>query len=331
MDFLDKQIRPPGSWDKFEDLTRALFAAVWRNPLAQKNGRRGQPQHGVDVFVARSDKPGAWVGVQCKGKDQGYGSKATCAEFDAELKKAESFEPALDTWIFATTAPNEAKLQEHARKVSKARLASNKFPVDILGWESLLALIAQHPSVIRQFFPEHISSVPDDIEIFVRQSSEALRAIDDALRHAGIAVTLLRNECWDEARSALESAQIVRLNGEGGTGKSGVLKRLGMTFQGPVVVVKDNWVAATNLSQHLAQLGIRSSVVELLDTIAQDRPALCLIDGADRLLMSERRSVVLDLLRAIGSCKTHKQWHIATSARSLQGATSSSKHLSRRE
>jgi hypothetical protein len=133
VDFLDKQIAPPRNWETFEDLCRALFAAVFKNPLASKNGRRGQPQHGVDVSVELLDQPGSWAGIQCKGKDLGYGSMATKAEFDAELVKAEKFQPKLSRWIFVTTAPDDAKLQEHARKVNKARVAAGQFPVEFLG------------------------------------------------------------------------------------------------------------------------------------------------------------------------------------------------------
>ena len=78
-------------------------------------------------------------------------------------------------------------------------------------------------------------------------------------------------------------------------------------------------MSEATLSQHLAQLGIRSSTNELLDAIAQKGPSLCLIDGADCLLLSERRSIVVDLFGAICSCKTREQWRIVTSARSLQG------------
>jgi hypothetical protein len=50
MDAREKQIAPPKSWETFEDLCLALFKAVWRDPNAQKHGRRGQAQAGVDVF-----------------------------------------------------------------------------------------------------------------------------------------------------------------------------------------------------------------------------------------------------------------------------------------
>jgi hypothetical protein len=44
------QIPPPKSWSDFEYLCLNLFQAVWKDPLAQKNGQSGQSQNGVDVF-----------------------------------------------------------------------------------------------------------------------------------------------------------------------------------------------------------------------------------------------------------------------------------------
>jgi hypothetical protein len=318
MDFLDKQIPPPRSWDKFEDLVRALFACVWENPLAQKNGRRGQSQNGVDVFGEFPANSGSWVGVQCKGKDAGYGSKASPSEFDAELAKAEHFTPVLSRWIFATTAPGDGRLQEHARQVSTVRIAAGKFPADVLGWDSLLALIAQHPAVLGQFYPEHSRSVWDETDVLRQASVAALDAIDDSLRQGETSVTLLRPDVWKSAKDALDVHGLVRLTGEGGAGKSGVLKRLGSIFPGPLLVLKDNRVLAQSLQQHFAQLGVLGNPTALLDAIAEGRSALCLIDGADRLLMSERRGVVLDLFRAIATSPARAQWSIVTSARAYQ-------------
>ncbi|MGO7367648.1 hypothetical protein ACC719_11660 [Rhizobium ruizarguesonis] len=122
MEFIDKQIAPPKSWEKFEELTRALFANIWGDPLAQKNGRTGQKQHGVDVYGTPRGAPGTFHAVQYKGKEASYGAKATTAEFDAELAKAEKFVPTLTHWTFSTTAPDDAVLQRHAREVSERRV-----------------------------------------------------------------------------------------------------------------------------------------------------------------------------------------------------------------
>jgi len=160
MDFIDKQILPPKSWEKFEDLTRALFATVWRSPLTQKNGRSGQKQHGVDVYGTPEATPDINFGVQCKGKNEGYRAKATIVEFDTELAKAEKFKPSLGHWTFATTAPNDARLQEHARLVSEQRVKEGKFPVAAIGWDTIQALLSSHQVVIEEFYPEHASDLP---------------------------------------------------------------------------------------------------------------------------------------------------------------------------
>lgn len=160
MDFIDKQISPPKSWEKFEDLARSLFAAVWKSPLAQKNGRTGQKQHGVDVYGTPEFAAGKIFGVQCKGKSEGYGAKATVAEFDAELAKAENFKPALAHWSFFTTAPNDAHLQEHARLVSTRREKEGEFPVVVIGWDTIQALLSSHQAVVEEFYPEHVGELP---------------------------------------------------------------------------------------------------------------------------------------------------------------------------
>lgn len=169
MQFRAKQIAPPKEWGTFEDLCHALFKWVWKDPLAQKNGRRGQAQHGVDVFGSLSGDRRSYRGVQCKGKDSNYGSKANWLEVQAEIAKAERFLPKLDEWIFATTASVDATLQEAARELSVQRGAIGRFSVVVLGWEEIQALMSGAPEVITEFYPEHADHLP--------QVVEALRAL----------------------------------------------------------------------------------------------------------------------------------------------------------
>jgi hypothetical protein len=183
MDFIDKQIAPPKSWEKFEELTRALFAKIWGGPLAQRNGRTGQKQHGVDVYGTLAEAPGTFHGVQCKGKDGNYNAKATTAEFDAELAKAEKFRPGLAHWTFATTAPNDAPLQRHAREISERRVREGQFPVVAIGWETIQALLSGQSEVIEQFYPEHVGDLPKVLA--------ALRALPTAAELEAIKRTLL--------------------------------------------------------------------------------------------------------------------------------------------
>lgn len=169
MQFRSKQIAPPKDWGTFEDLCHALFKRVWQNPLVQKNGRRGQAQYGVDIFGCPNGPSQSYWGVQCKGKDSNYGSKAEWSEVLAEVAKAEKFSPKLDGWIFSTTAPVDAGLQKAARELSVVRRAKGLFSVDVLGWEEIQALMVDAPEVIAEFYPEHADHLP--------QVVEALRAL----------------------------------------------------------------------------------------------------------------------------------------------------------
>lgn len=164
MQFRAKQIAPPKDWGTFEDLCHALFKRVWQDPLSQKNGRRGQAQHGVDVFGSPSGDRRSYRGVQCKGKDSNYGSKAEWSEVLAEIAKAEKFAPKLDEWIFATTAPSDATLQKAARELSVKRGENDQFGVVVLGWDEIQALMASAPEVIVEFYPEHVDHLPEVIK-----------------------------------------------------------------------------------------------------------------------------------------------------------------------
>ncbi len=165
MQFRAKQIAPPKEWGTFEDLCHALFKRVWQDPLAQKHGRRGQAQQGVDVFGSQDGDRKNYQGVQCKGKDSNYGSKAEWSEVLEEITKAEKFSPKLDKWIFATTAPVDASLQKAARELSIKRKTNGLFSVDVLGWEEVQALMADAPNVIAEFYPEHSDHLPQIIEL----------------------------------------------------------------------------------------------------------------------------------------------------------------------
>lgn len=288
MDLLNSQIDAPSTWQAFEDLTCALFAEVWKDPTAQKNGRTGQPQHGVDVYGSPEWKPGTYFGVQCKGKDRGLGARATKTEFDRELAKAEKFAPTLGKWYFATTAEVDAKLQEHARIVSAARVSAGKFEVDILGWGALKALVAKHPSIIRDFYPE-LAARAADLERVAEAADSALASIEDRLRRGKESLLLPRADIIARAADSLTKCNILRLTGEGGNGKSAILKRLAREHLGPLFVLKDNRVRAGSLAEHLVQLGIGETPTKLFERLGRGGNLLILVDGADRLLLSERR------------------------------------------
>jgi hypothetical protein len=83
----NEQLRPPPSWDKFEEICADLFSRIWDDPEVVRYGTRGQTQNGVDIF-GKND--GAPSGVQCKGKRDWPPTKLTVSEIDEEVEKAKA-------------------------------------------------------------------------------------------------------------------------------------------------------------------------------------------------------------------------------------------------
>jgi len=44
------QLPLPSNWEDFEDLCFKIWKRIWNDDYAQKNGRKGQEQRGVDFY-----------------------------------------------------------------------------------------------------------------------------------------------------------------------------------------------------------------------------------------------------------------------------------------
>lgn len=196
MDFESKQIPPPRDWERFEEICLALWQDIWTDPLAMKNGRRGQKQSGVDIYGRPSGTDAFW-GIQCKGKDQGYGNVLNFAEVVEEVKKAVGFSPRLASYIIITTAPRDAQLQLQVRELSEERTAVGSFPVTVLAWEDVQSLIGRHRPVLERFYPEHaadsssllarLALMPsgEDVQRLIRMVNTNVELLTDAVSADG--------------------------------------------------------------------------------------------------------------------------------------------------
>jgi tetratricopeptide (TPR) repeat protein len=185
MTFLSKQHAPPAQWEDFEELCLDIFRALHGDATAQRHGRRGQGQHGIDVYGYFSDRQRLW-GVQAKGKDANYGGAVTEAELRNEVNKAKSFNPPISHFTLATTAPRDANLQKFAREITEAHLSQGLFEVQVAGWEDLLSHLARYDEVIEKHYPDQgpiaarlegkIEGLPSQIEDIVRRALVERRA-----------------------------------------------------------------------------------------------------------------------------------------------------------
>jgi len=123
----------PKSWGEFEDITWEIYKRKWHDNHAQRYGRSGQKQNGIDIY-GRQNSSGKYIGVQCKRyKDK----KLNQQIIKEEIVKAECFSPPLSEYIIATTASRDTKLQDLVRSLNEERESENKFPVYIVFWEDI--------------------------------------------------------------------------------------------------------------------------------------------------------------------------------------------------
>jgi len=147
----------PASWQDFEFLCEQLWTEIWCDPNAQRNGRAGQEQHGVDIF-GRPIYSSEYSGVQCKDKDGRLGSELKESELIKECVKAQKFRPTLATFTLATTAPRDGKIQGIARKLNSA--GDLPFDVHVWSWDDLEAEILCRPNLTRCFY----TKIPKDVD-----------------------------------------------------------------------------------------------------------------------------------------------------------------------
>ena len=162
---LNKQIPPPASWDEFEDMCCDLWRLLWNNPNAQKNGRQGQAQAGVDVY-GQPDGGSEWAGVQCKGKDNYAEKTLTEKELRDEVNKAKKFTPPITKeYVMATTGLRDAKIQQVAREITQQHQKEGLFPVHVWFWEDIRNKLAEYDGLIKKYYPDLYATTVGNAQI----------------------------------------------------------------------------------------------------------------------------------------------------------------------
>jgi hypothetical protein len=153
---METRLPIPKNWQDFEQLCHALWKEIWGDPNAQRNGRAGQAQAGVDIF----GKPMYLTrlsGVQCKDKDGRLGSSLSPAELIKECKKAGNFVPLISDFTMAITAPRDESIQQETRLLTAGR----RFPFDVYvwSWDDIEQEVRPRPKLLGAYYPGMQQSV----------------------------------------------------------------------------------------------------------------------------------------------------------------------------
>lgn len=152
MSGIEVEIAPPANWQDFERLTLDYAKKQWKDEYAQRHGRQGQAQSGVDIYGTHSISH-ELIGIQCKKKKhfEVPSKQLTIAEIDVEIDAAKTFSPRLDHFIIATTGPRDADLQGHIRIQNQSGLP---FKVSLLFWEDYQEFLNEHVGLMYKYYKE---------------------------------------------------------------------------------------------------------------------------------------------------------------------------------
>lgn len=165
---MDFRLPIPKNWQDFESICHRLWSEIWNDPNAQKNGRLGQEQCGVDVFGTPiySKK---FSGIQCKDKDGQLGSILKSSELIAECGKAKSFLPKISSFTLATTSPRDASLQQMARQLTDEN--TYPFSVQVWAWDEIQSEIAYRPAILNHYYPGFTLSMEEQTTVSLHRFS----------------------------------------------------------------------------------------------------------------------------------------------------------------
>ncbi len=149
--FITSDFPPPLGDKEFEEMVRDIFAAHWNDPNTKIFGRSGQEQSGVDIY-GQPNQMGSWFGIQCKVRKTG---QLTRKDFEHEIELAHSFHKKLHTYIFATTALRDTKLQQIVDMLNEIEIGSGGFNVQIRFWEDLSSLLSENTNLVRKYYPQY--------------------------------------------------------------------------------------------------------------------------------------------------------------------------------
>ena len=141
------EISKPIDDSAFEDMCARIYGELFGDLMPKINGRRGQAQGGVDVFVNSS---AGRLGIQSKRYVDGA---LTLKMVEKELERAEKKKVPIIKLIVATTAAADATLLHDVQTLSDIRVAAGQFPVEVEFWDDICRHIRGNGKLQRDYAP----------------------------------------------------------------------------------------------------------------------------------------------------------------------------------
>lgn len=214
----------PKSDDAFELLCLKILRRKWNCPGLVQYGKRGERQHGIDLFDPTAQSP--IRAAQCKLHEPH--KTLPPAEIEAEVEKAKSAPYKLELYVIATSAKPSGEAQRKVFEINQKHREQGLFRVEVLHWRELEDLLDEYADVREELYggldaeqaariSAQIGNVDENVKQLVAFGSGRFRSVLEEAKQAiedydfPVAKRLLerlQRHHWDEL-SAIERFQLL--------------------------------------------------------------------------------------------------------------------------
>lgn len=194
-------LEKPQNEADFENMCMHVYGLVFEGK-ANKNGRRGQAQRGVDVYV-RTRTRGV-IGIQCK---KYVLQKLSWQHVVDEVKEADEGKQPISMLLVATTSDSDAALQQKVMQLSEERLKKGKFEICVDFWEDIQSSIDLYPILQDRYAPHAPGGMFQRQEREIASVKGIVSSIDERL--SGFSAI---DEARADSANAIVSGQLDRSN-----------------------------------------------------------------------------------------------------------------------
>lgn len=138
---------------EFEDMVEDYFKFNYGD--AQKYGRKGQKQYGLDI-ICPTNQGKQVIGVQCKKY-----SSLSSQDIDDILDDIKDMPLSMTKLVIATTASTDVKIQNYILEKRKEL----QMDIQILFWEDISHVIAENDKLLNRYYPSIYNQRPNDMTI----------------------------------------------------------------------------------------------------------------------------------------------------------------------
>lgn len=207
MHTFQQEITKPENSSDFEAMCANIYGHIFGDQFAKRNGRSGQKQAGVDIYVESKD---GRIGIQSKRYQDG---RLKLLHILQEVGKAERGGAAIVKLIIATTAANDAVLLQEVQKLSDTRVANNQFPVDVEFWSDICAHVHRHVLLQDHYCPNSPGAMFGRIESFNTDQAAAMEQQSATMAQILAAVQRCQLPSSDQSLPAARDDSVNRIIG----------------------------------------------------------------------------------------------------------------------